>query len=124
MGDVDRELSETKVLEELSSVLIDIQSTVSVGKVKSRDLRNVLITSLTLLLLELEGDTTDGTLLDTLHQVSGVTSNLVAKTLGGDVSNLTGKTLVGLEVESELGVVTLDHLLSSTLDSLSSNATL
>lgn len=124
MGDVDGELSETKVLEELSSVLIDIQSTVGVGKVKSRDLRNVLITSLTLLLLELEGDTTDGTLLDTLHQVGGVTSNLVAKTLGGDVSNLTGKTLVGLEVESELGVVTLDHLLSSTLDSLSSNATL
>lgn len=124
MGDVDGELSETKVLEELSSVLIDIQSTVGVGKVKSRDLRNVLITSLTLLLLELEGDTTDGALLDTLHQVGGVTSNLVAKTLGGDVSNLTGKTLVGLEVESELGVVTLDHLLSSTLDSLSSNATL
>ena len=124
MGDVDGELSETKVLEELSSVLIDIQSTVGVGKVKSRDLRNVLITSLTLLLLELEGDTTDGTLLDTLHQVGGVTSNLFAKTLGGDVSILTGKTLVGLEVESELGVVTLDHLLSSTLDSLSSNATL
>lgn len=47
------------------------------GKVQSRHLRNVLILALTLLLLKLEGDTADGTTLDTLHQVGGVASNLL-----------------------------------------------
>jgi hypothetical protein len=49
------------------------------GGVESGDLRDVLILALTLLLLELEGDTTDGALLDTLHQVSGEARNLVAE---------------------------------------------
>lgn len=121
--DIKGEL-EAEGLEEVSSVLVNIKSVVSVGKVQSGNLGNVLVTSLSLLLLELEGNTTDGALLNALHQVCGVASNLVAKTLGWDVGNLVGKTLVGLKVEGKLGVVTLNHLLSSTLDSLSSNATL
>ena len=48
--------------------------------VEGRDLGDVVVLPLTLLLLELEGDTTDGTLLNTLHQVSGEAGNLVAQT--------------------------------------------
>ena len=48
--------------------------------VECRHLGDVVVLPLTLLLLELEGDTTDGTLLNTLHQVSGEAGNLVAQT--------------------------------------------
>lgn len=123
MLNVKRELKAER-LKKVGSVLVNVESAISVGKVEGRNVRNVLVTSLSLLLLELEGNTTDRALLNALHQVCGETSNLVAKTLGGDVGNLVSETLVGLKVESELGVVTLNHLLSSTLDSLSSNATL
>ena len=50
-------------------------------------------------------------------------SNLVAKTLGSNDGNLIANSLVGLEVESQLGVVSLDDDLSGLLDSLSTNAT-
>lgn len=68
-----------KVLEQVLGLLVDLElaSLGSLGEVESRHLRDVLILALTLLLLELEGDTADGTLLDTLHQVSGVAGNLL-----------------------------------------------
>lgn len=43
---------------------------------------------------------------------------LVAQALGSNDSDLIAKTLVGLEVERELGVVTLDDNLSGALDGL------
>lgn len=46
------------------------------GEVEGRDLGDVLILAFSLLFLELEGDTADGTTLNTLHQVGGVTSDL------------------------------------------------
>ena len=52
------------------------------------DLGDVVVLALALLLLELERDTTDGTLLDTLHQMGDETGDLVAKTLGGDDGDL------------------------------------
>lgn len=66
-----------KVLEEVLGLGVDLElAALGLGVVESRDLGNVLILALTLLFLELEGDTTDGSTLDTLHQVGGVTGNL------------------------------------------------
>lgn len=67
-----------KVLEEVLGLGIDLElaGLGVLGEVESRDLRNVLILALTLLLLKLEGDTTDGSSLNSLHQMGGVTSNL------------------------------------------------
>lgn len=48
---------------------------------------------------------------------------LVAKTLGGNDGDLIADALVGLEVESELRVVTLNDDLGRLLDSLGTNAT-
>jgi hypothetical protein len=45
-------------------------------------------------------------------------SYLVAETLGGDDGDLIADSLVGLEVESQLGVVTLNDDLGGLLDSL------
>lgn len=56
--------------------------------------------------------------------MGGVTSNLVSESLGLDLSDLSGQSLVGLEVQGQLWVVSLDQNLRGSLDSLSSNATL
>lgn len=45
-------------------------------------------------------------------------ANLVAKTLGGNDGDFIAKTLVGLEVERQLGVVTLNDDLGGLLDGL------
>jgi hypothetical protein len=50
--------------------------------------------------------------------VRSVTGNLVAETLRGNDGDLIAKALVGLEVESQLGVVTLDDDLGGLLDGL------
>ena len=106
-------------LQHVLGVGIDIQLTrLGLRNIQGRNLRDVLILALTLLLLELEGDTANRTALDTLHQVGGETGDLVAQTLRGDDGNLIAETLVGFEVEGELGVVPLDHHLSGALDGL------
>jgi hypothetical protein len=91
---------------------------------ESRDLRNVLVLSLTLLLLKLERDTTDGTSLNTLHQVGGETGNLVSQTLRGDDGDFIADSLVGLEVKSETGVVLLNDDAGGLLDGFGTDATL
>jgi len=81
-NDIDGDRIETKALEEILCLAVDLElSGLALAEVESRNLGDVLILSLTLLFLELEGDTTDGTTLDTLHQMCGVTSNLVAESL-------------------------------------------
>jgi hypothetical protein len=66
------------VLEQVLGLGVDVELAVVrvLGKVESGDLRNVLILALTLLLLKFEGDTTDGSTLNSLHQVGGVAGNL------------------------------------------------
>lgn len=56
-------------------------------------------------------------------QVSGVSGNLVPEPLGGDDGNLIANPLVGLEVQRQLGVVTLNDDLGGLLDGLGSDAT-
>jgi hypothetical protein len=111
---------EVQGLEQSLSLGIDLNG----RGVEGRELGDVVVLALALLLLELEGDTTDGSTLDTLHQVGGETGDLVAETLGGDDGNLGGDLLVGLEVQGETRVVLLDQDLGGSLDSLGTNATL
>lgn len=67
-------------LEEVLGVLVDVEHARLgvLGEIEGRDLGDVLVLALALLFLELERDTADGTTLDTLHQVSGVTGDLDA----------------------------------------------
>lgn len=53
----------------------------------------------------------------------GVSGNLVPQALRGNDGNLIANPLVGLEVERELGVVTLNDDLGGLLDGLRSDAT-
>jgi len=114
------QLLKVQGLEQVLGLGVDLDG----GGVEGRDLGDVVVLALTLLLLKLEGDAADGTTLDTLHQVGGETSNLVAKTLRGDDGDLGGDLLVGLEVQGQARVVLLDEDLGGSLDSLGSDATL
>jgi hypothetical protein len=67
----------TKALEEILCFVVHLQSILVLSEVEGRNFGNVLILSLTLLFLELEGDTTDRTTLNTLHQMRCVTGNLI-----------------------------------------------
>jgi hypothetical protein len=69
---------EAKGLEEVLGLGVDLElsSLGILGEVESRDLWDVLILALTLLLLKLEGDTANWATLDTLHQMGGVSSDL------------------------------------------------
>ena len=104
-----------------------------------------MIFSLSLLFLQLEGDTSDGTTLDTFHEMGCVTGDLerqvnfcsrdivvwvsrwvvylISQSLRSDNGNFVAYPLVGLEVEGEFGVVSLDDDLGGLLDSLCSNTT-
>lgn len=131
----------TKALEEVLGLGVNLELTaLGVLDIKGGNLWDVLILALSLLFLELEGDTTDRATLDTLHEMCGVTgdlvvssegrlseicsaAHLVAETLGGNDSNFIANSLVGLEVESELGVVTLNDDLGGLLNGLGTNAT-
>jgi len=85
-------------------------------------LRNILHASLALSLLKLQRDTTNGSLLDSLHEMSDETGDLVSESLGGDDGNLLRDLLVQLEVHSQLRVVLLDNVSSGSLDSLGSDS--
>lgn len=114
----------TKVLEQVLGLAVDLEKAALVVRgVEGRDLGDVLVLALTLLLLELEGDAADGATLNALHQVGGVAGNLVAEALGGDDGNLVADALVGLKVEGQARVVTLDDDLGGLLDGLGADAT-
>lgn len=85
---------------------------------------NIVVATFALLLLQTEGDATDGSLLDAAHQAGRVAGNLVAQTLGGHLGKVIQDTLVGLEVQGELRVMLFDEDARSTLDSLGTNAAL
>ena len=115
------ELAETKVLDHL---LENGVSDLDVLNLDLRSVRDEIHLALTLLFLKTERDTTDGSLLDSLHQVSGETSNLVSESLGLDDSNIINDTLVGMEVNGELTVVLLNDGSGGSLNSLYSNSSL
>ena len=89
---------------------------------QSTNLRNEVQATLTLLLLKLQGDVTDGSLGNALHKVGGETSNLVTHTLGGGDGDLIDDTLVGVEVLCKTSVVFLYNSTRSLLDGLCTNS--
>jgi hypothetical protein len=135
----------TEGLEQVLGLLVDVELTAVavLGEVERGNLWHVLILPLTLLFLQLEGDTADWTTLDALHQMGGVASNLallsdivlpplvllsrgthlVPQPLRRNDGDLIADALVGLEVQSELGVVALDDDLGRLLDCLRPDTT-
>lgn len=130
-----REIPESHTLKHIFSVLIDNDNILFDGRFlwipskakylqrKHRDnrkryLRDKIQSALTLLLLQLEGDATDGTSLNSLHKVGDESSNFISHSLRRDNSNLAHKLLVNMEIQSQTRVVLLDDNSSGFLDSL------
>merc|ERR1712112_95381 len=88
-----------------------------------RNLRHVVVTSLTLLLLQLDGDASDGSPLDSLHEMGGESGDLVPETLAGDDGDFLGNAFVGVEIRAQLGVIFLDDHPRRLLHRLRTNAT-
>lgn len=103
---------------------LGIKINLNVGYIQSRDFGHVIVLALALLLLQLERDATDGTTLDTAHQMCGETGNLVAEALGRNDGDLIGNLLVSLEVEREARIIFLDQDAGGLLNSLGTDATL
>jgi len=61
--------------------------------------------------------------LDSLHQVSSETSNLVAESLGRNLTDFGEDLLVEVEIVGELSEVMLDESLGCSLDCFSSDST-
>jgi len=74
--------------------------------------------------LNSQGDSSDGTLLNSLHQVGGETSNLISHSLGRKDSDVAQDLLVEMEIIAQLVVIFFNQDLSSLLDSLCSNSSL
>jgi len=65
-----------------------------------RFVRNEVHSTLSFLFLKLQGDASDRTSLDSLHQVGGETSDFVSQSLGRDDGDFIRDSLVRGEVES------------------------
>lgn len=116
---------ETEGLDQVGGFRVDFQlAVVGVRQVQSRNFGDVLVLSFSFFFLQLERDASDGTLLNSLHQVGGVTGDLVTQSLRLDDGDFRSQSLVGFEVKSQLGVESFNEDLGGSLNSLSSNTTL
>jgi len=126
LGDVDEVDGDrfvAEILQQFLSIGVHIDSSVLVlGVVERGNLWDVLILAFAFFLLQLERDTADRSALDTLHQMRRESRNLVPQSFRGYYSNLIADTLVGLEVEGELRVVTFNDDLGGLLDGLGADA--
>ena len=128
-------------LQHISSFLINVDLIL----LKSRHGRDVVKAALSLLLLELQGDSTHGSTLNSLHQVLSINQFTQRPTVtypaillrifleGRSAHSLTdyalptlptAYSLVVLEVQSKLLIVLLHDSGSSSLDGFSTHATL
>jgi hypothetical protein len=81
LHDIDTNSIKAHALKQILRIAIDVQLSALriLREVQGRNFWHVLIFSLALFFLQLEGNTTDGTTLDTLHQMGGVAGDLWGK---------------------------------------------
>jgi hypothetical protein len=106
-------------LKHIHGILVNLNQV----NIDGRDVWDEVHAPLALLLLQLQGDAANGTPLDALHQVSREASNLVAKPLGLNYSDLLAHPLVGVKVKSEAAIILLDDDTRSLLDCFRANTT-
>ena len=122
LGDIAQVL-EANGGKHVGDVIVNIDTLLD-DLVNIGNFRNKVHSLLSLLLLQLQGDTLDGTLLDSLHQVCDETGNLVSESLGGNDGDFINDLLVVLEVKVEDAVVLFDDGLGCLLDGLGSDSAL
>merc|ERR1740138_57261 len=114
----DEEALEVELVDHLLHKRI---SELDVAKLNGRLLWDVILSYLSFLFLELEGNALDGSSLDSLHQMCGVTSNFISQTLRLNNCDVVNDTFVEMEVLGQLAVVLLDDSSGGSLNSLGSD---
>jgi len=109
--------SESQSFQHISCIRINLDDLL----LQSRDFGNKVQSAFTFFFLKLQGDTTDRSLCNSTHQVSCVSSNLVAHALRWKDGYLIHDSLVGVEIKSESSVVFLDNSASTLLYGLCTN---
>ena len=117
-GDETGHLVHTDLLQHISDFRRDDDS----GDVDLGLFGDVVQSSFSFLFLDLEGDTSDGTLLYSLHQMGSETGDFISHSLGGDESDFTEDLLIEMEVVGQLVVVFLDQDFGSLLGGLGSDS--
>jgi len=84
---------------------------------------DVVVSSLTLFLLQFDGNTSYSLVLKTFHQMGDETSDLVSEGFAGDDGNFLADTFVDMEIQRQSSVVFLDDKLGSFLNGLCTNST-
>jgi len=97
--------------------------TISDLLVHPRNFGDEVETLFTFFFLHLEGDATDGTASETLHDVGGVTGDLVLELLGDTEGDVKDDTLVVVVVAAEAGEVVFNDLAGGTLGGLGTDLT-
>ena len=90
----------------------------------STHLRDIVVSSLPFLLLQLDTDSSDGTLLDPLHEMCNESSYLISQRLGRDDGHFFHDPLVGVKIKSQPSVVFFDDDSRCLFDSLCPDPTL
>lgn len=106
-------------LEHLLGLGVDLNDVLLQGG----NVGHVVIPTLPLLLLQLDGDTPDGGALQPLHEMRDEAGDLVAQRLGRDQRHLLDDALVRVEIQVQLGVVLLNDDSRGLLDRLGAHAT-
>ena len=109
---------EVEKLEHVLGLGVDLQDV----QLEGRHVWNVIVSSLSLFLLQLDRNASNRGPLQPLHEVGDEASNLVPRGLVRDESHFFDDPLVDVEVQGQLGVVLLDDDPGGLLDSLGADA--
>jgi len=85
----------SQILQQIPSLVTNHQ----IGLIQSTNLRHKVQPSFPLLLLKLQGDTSNGSVRDSAHKMGGESGNLVAHAFGGCYGDLIDYAFVGVEIE-------------------------
>ena len=91
---------------------------------KGTHLRSVVVSLLSLFFLQLDRDSLDRTSLDAPHETSDVTGDLVSHTLRRNFGDVITDAFVGVEIQRQARIVSLDDSSRRFLDGLGTNLTL
>lgn len=105
--------SKAQTFQHISGIRINLDGL----SLQSRNLGYEIQSSLSLFFLQFQRNTTDGSLGNSAHQMSSVTSNLVTHALGRQDGNIVHNALVGVKVQRQTRVVLFDNGTSRSLDS-------
>jgi hypothetical protein len=112
------EVAISQTFQQISGIWIDLDRFLF----ESADFRNEVQSSLTLFLLQLQGDATNRAFRNAPHEVGGVSCNLVPHPLRRKDGHIIDNALVGVKIQRQPRVVLFNDRAGGFFDSFGTNA--